>query len=135
MSDVLKKLSNIRSLRVISKDLSLEQLNDIANKLTMVIGEKKEELLKIEQQEAERQEKVAELKAQLEKSGLTKEELAGLLWDNAAVTVRKKRSPRPAKYQYTDESGACKTWTGQGRTPKVIQDALENGKQLSDFAI
>lgn len=135
MSDLIKKLSNLRSIRVLTKELSLEQLEDIAEKFAAVIDEKKDELLKIEQQEAERQEKVAALKEQLEKSGLSKEELAALLFSNTVATERKKRTPRPAKYQYTDEKGQLKTWTGQGRTPKCIQDALDNGKSLDDFKL
>ncbi|MGV6989603.1 H-NS family histone-like protein [Testudinibacter sp. P80/BLE/0925] len=135
MSDLIKKLSNLRSVRVLAKDLSLAQLEDIAEKFSAVIVEKKEELLQIEQQEAERQEKVAALKEQFEKSGLSKEELAALLFSNTVATERKKRSPRPAKYQYTDEKGQVKTWTGQGRTPKSIQDALDSGKSLDDFKI
>ncbi|TNH13381.1 DNA-binding protein H-NS-like protein, partial [Testudinibacter sp. TR-2022] len=51
------------------------------------------------------------------------------------AAARKKRSQRPAKYRYTDEKGAQKTWTGQGRTPKAIQAALDSGKTLSDFEI
>ncbi|HBW4331954.1 TPA: H-NS histone family protein, partial [Klebsiella pneumoniae] len=31
--------------------------------------------------------------------------------------------------------GNEKTWTGLGRTPKVIAAALESGKVLEDFAI
>ena len=46
-----------------------------------------------------------------------------------------KRAPRPAKYKYTDVDGSEKTWTGQGRTPVVIRDAIANGKTLEDFAI
>ncbi|ENU0116236.1 H-NS family nucleoid-associated regulatory protein, partial [Escherichia coli] len=45
------------------------------------------------------------------------------------------RAPRPAKYKYTDENGNEQTWTGQGRTPKVIAAAIEAGKTLEDFAI
>ena len=45
------------------------------------------------------------------------------------------RTPRPAKYKYTDENGNEQTWTGQGRTPKAIAAAIEAGKTLEDFAI
>ena len=45
------------------------------------------------------------------------------------------RAPRPAKYKYIDEDGTEKSWTGQGRTPKVIAKALEEGKKLEDFSI
>ncbi|WP_181144543.1 H-NS family nucleoid-associated regulatory protein, partial [Haemophilus influenzae] len=44
-------------------------------------------------------------------------------------------APRPAKYAFIDENGEHKTWTGQGRTPRPIQNALNKGKSLSDFEI
>ncbi|EFN3398350.1 H-NS histone family protein, partial [Escherichia coli] len=47
----------------------------------------------------------------------------------------KKRQPRPAKYKFTDVNGETKTWTGQGRTPKPIAQALAEGKSLDDFLI
>ncbi len=52
-------------------------------------------------------------------------------------TARKsKRAQRPAKYEYIDENGESKTWTGQGRTPAVIKQAIDNeGKSLNDFLI
>jgi DNA-binding protein H-NS len=47
-----------------------------------------------------------------------------------------KRAARPAKYQYKDENGELKTWTGQGRTPAVIKKAIEEqGKSLDDFLL
>ncbi|HDL6251585.1 TPA: H-NS histone family protein, partial [Mannheimia haemolytica] len=49
--------------------------------------------------------------------------------------ARKALSPRPAKYKFVDANGNEKTWTGQGRTPKALQDALDSGKKLEDFAI
>ncbi len=55
--------------------------------------------------------------------------------DNTAGKTRAKRAPRPAKYQYTDENGEAKSWTGQGRTPAVIKQALDAGKKLEDFLI
>ncbi|MCG9576732.1 H-NS histone family protein [Vibrio tubiashii] len=46
-----------------------------------------------------------------------------------------KRAPREPKYSYVDASGNEKTWTGQGRTPSVIQQALDAGKSLDSFKI
>ncbi|MGR3808586.1 H-NS family histone-like protein [Pasteurella testudinis] len=135
MSELIKKLSNLRSLRVLTKELSVEQLEEIVAKFVGVIEEKKEALLASRKQEEERLQKIASVKAQIENSGLSKEELAALLLNDTAAATRKKRAPRPAKYHYTDENGVQKTWTGQGRTPKAIQDALDNGKSLSDFEI
>ena len=66
----------------------------------------------------------------LKQEGITTDELAEILGSNV---VRKKRESRPAKYQYVDENGVTKTWTGQGRTPKAIQVQLDKGKSLSSF--
>lgn len=49
--------------------------------------------------------------------------------------TKAKRAPRPAKYQYTDENGEKKSWTGQGRTPSPIKKALDAGGSLDDFLI
>ena len=132
MSEVLKVLTNIRSLRVLAKNESLELLESILEKLQLVISEKREELLKIQQEEEARQERIAKYKDLLKKEGITVDELAEIL---GAEIPRKKREARPAKYQYVDENGITKTWTGQGRTPKAIQIKLDKGQSLSDFKI
>lgn len=135
MSDFIKKLSNIRSLRVALKSLTVEQLENIIDKLQQVLDEKKDELKEVQAQEKARQEKIESLRSQLEESGLSTEELAEMLLQDVTSKGRKKRAPRKAKYQYTDENGKQKTWTGQGRTPKIIQQALDAGKKLADFEI
>ena len=132
MTDVLKVLTNIRSLRVIARDLALEQLESILEKIQLVVAEKIEELLKAQQEENDRQERIAKYKELLKQEGITTDELAEILGSNV---VRKKRESRPAKYQYVDENGVTKTWTGQGRTPKAIQVQLDKGKSLSSFEI
>lgn len=132
MTEVLKVLTNIRSLRVLAKNESLELLESILEKLQLVISEKREELLKIQQEEKERQQRIAKYKDLLKQEGITIDELAEIL---GAEVPRKKREARPAKYQYVDENGVTKTWTGQGRTPKAIQTKLDKGQSLSDFEI
>ena len=132
MTEVLKVLTNIRSLRVLAKNESLELLESILEKLQLVISEKREELLKIQQEEKERQERIAKYKDLLKQEGITMDELAEIL---GAEVPRKKREARPAKYKYVDENGVTKTWTGQGRTPKAIQTKLDKGQSLSDFEI
>lgn len=52
----------------------------------------------------------------------------------AEKKASKPRAPRPAKYKYLVD-GKEKTWTGQGRTPKPIQERLDQGDSLEDFLI
>ncbi|SMB82476.1 nucleoid protein H-NS [Pasteurella testudinis DSM 23072] len=134
MNELIKALSNLRKLRTLVKDLSLEQLEAISAKFTSVIIEKKEESLILKKQEEQRLQKITSFKEYLNNSGLSKEELASILLEDHTAKS-KKRVVRPAKYHFTDENGKSKTWTGQGRTPKAIQTALNNGKSLSDFEI
>ncbi|WP_407305211.1 H-NS family nucleoid-associated regulatory protein [Enterobacter hormaechei] len=48
---------------------------------------------------------------------------------------KRKRSPHPAKYRYTDETGESKTWSGQGRMPKRISNLIAEGGELKAFKI
>lgn len=133
MSDLLKTLNNIRSLRNLARDLTLEQLENINQKLQLVMAEKREEAELLERQTEERKARIEKYKTLLIQDEITAEELAEILGEK--TFVKKKREARPAKYQYTDENGQIKTWTGQGRTPKAIQAALDAGKSLESFAI
>ena len=138
MSEVLKVLSNIRSLRLATRDFSVEQLENLLEKIETLVSEKKVELAKAQEEENARQERIAKYKELLEKEGISRQELAeilGLDVSEKVSGVSKKRSARPAKYQYVDEHGVTKTWTGQGRTPKAIQAQLDQGKPLSSFEI
>ena len=138
MSEVLKVLSNIRSLRLATRDFSVEQLENLLEKIETLVSEKRVELAKAQEEENARQERIAKYKELLEKEGISRQELAeilGLDVSEKVSGVSKKRSSRPAKYQYVDENGVTKTWTGQGRTPKAIQAQLDQGKPLSSFEI
>ena len=138
MSEVLKVLSNIRSLRLATRDFSVEQLENLLEKIETLVSEKKVELAKAQEEENARQERIAKYKELLEKEGISRQELAeilGLDVSEKVSGVSKKRSSRPEKYQYVDENGVTKTWTGQGRTPKAIQAQLDQGKPLSSFEI
>ena len=138
MSEVLKVLSNIRSLRLATRDFSVEQLENLLEKIETLVSEKRVELAKAQEEENARQERIAKYKELLEKEGISRQELAeilGLDVSEKVSGVSKKRSARPAKYQSVDENGVIKTWTGQGRTPKAIQAQLDQGKPLSSFEI
>lgn len=138
MSDSLKyfkSLNNIRTLRAIARELSLEILQEIFDKFKTVV----EERIEYEKQERAQLEvhsqKIAKYIKLLEGEGLSLDDLVTAKAP-AKTSSRSKRASRPAKYQYKDENGEIKTWTGQGRTPAVIKKAMEQkGKKLDDFLI
>jgi len=134
MNSTLQNLNNIRTLRAMAREFSVEVLEDMLEKLRIVTEEKRAEMAEIEQQRAEQQQKIAALLERMKADGISAEDLLGsqLIGGNAQTKKRKVREP---KYCYTDTDGTEKTWTGQGRTPKVIATALAEGKSLDDFLI
>lgn len=133
MSEALKVLNNIRTLRAQARELDLETLEEMLEKLTAIVEDRRQEEASAQQQNAERQAKLEAFRAKLLEDGIDPTELLDSV--SATKSAKAKRAPRPAKYKYTDENGNAQTWTGQGRTPKAIKEALENGKSLEDFAI
>ena len=133
MSSMLKNLNNIRSLRAMAREFSVEVLEDMLEKFRVVTKERRDEEEQLQRQRAEQQAKINALLAQMQADGISPEELLSIT--PATARSVKKRQPRPAKYRFIDLNGETKTWTGQGRTPKPIAQALATGKSLDDFLI
>ncbi len=132
MSDAIKILSNMRSLRATTRELTLEQLEDVLAKLKTIVDERRDSEEEERAAEQERIEKLEKYRTMLMDDGIDPEELMATL---SSSKQKHKRASRPAKYQYTDTDGSTKTWTGQGRTPKAIRVALDSGKKMDDFLI
>lgn len=80
---------------------------------------------------------VARIKAEIEKHGLTVEQLFGVSSVGAARSAVKpkaaaKRGPAKAA-KFADGTG--NTWGGMGKRPQWIRDALDAGKSLEDFLL
>ncbi|MDX7987180.1 DNA-binding transcriptional regulator H-NS [Xenorhabdus sp. 12] len=133
MSENLKSLNNIRTLRAQARECELTTLEEMLEKLTTVVEERRDEESQARAQIEERSRKLQEYREMLEKDGIELSDLVDAL--SGKATGKSKRAARPAKYSYLDE-GETKTWTGQGRTPAVIKKAIEEeGKSLDDFLI
>lgn len=134
MSETLKVLNNIRTLRAQAREVSLTELEEMLEKLEAVVNERRESEAAIASEVKEKEEKLAKYRQMLLDDGIDLSELTAAA-ETTSGKSRAKRAPRPAKYQYTDENGETKSWTGQGRTPAVIKQALDQGKKLEDFLI
>lgn len=55
----------------------------------------------------------------------------------ARKATRKKKATvrKPAKIKYRNPADSSQTWTGRGKRPVWLRDALENGAKLEDFEI
>lgn len=136
MSEALKILNNIRTLRAQARECTLETLEEMLEKLEVVVNERREEESAAAAAEIEeRTRKLQQYREMLIADGIDPNELLNSM-AAAKTGTKAKRAARPAKYSYVDENGETKTWTGQGRTPAVIKKAMdEQGKQLDDFLI
>ncbi|TOG16073.1 transcriptional regulator, partial [Vibrio parahaemolyticus] len=126
MSELEKTLLNIRSLRALLRELTNAELEEAYSKFKTVVEERRLEEEAIRAEQIKKEEKLADIARQIKEQGLDVYELLSAL---SSTTPKKKgkRKPRPAKYKYIDTNGVEKTWTGQGRTPLVIQKALDEG--------
>ncbi|WP_334060047.1 H-NS histone family protein [Alteromonas sp. S005] len=131
MSDFLDILTHGRRLQGAVKELSIEELEQVQEKLSGIIEKRKEKLLEQEKLEKEKLEKLAAIKKQMEEAGLNVEDLQAL----DTSTNKNVGKKRPIKYKLVDDNGEEHLWTGIGRMPRVYKDALDSGKSLNDYAI
>jgi DNA-binding protein H-NS len=135
MNELFEILSNLRSLRKEAKEMSLSELKDGLEKFQRVVQEVEEKQSELLAVNSEKQEKINFYRELLKDEGISVEELVTQLGQQSKPP-RAKRKPLAPKYEYTDHNGELKTWTGQGRTPSLIQEALDNNtKSLSEFLI
>ncbi|CAH7185083.1 H-NS family nucleoid-associated regulatory protein [Vibrio alginolyticus] len=143
MTDVNNILNNLLNPRKILKllknaDLSVDSMKMIRNTLK-VVDEKLAERITTEQESTEKLQSIVD---EIGTKGVDKHALAHMLQygtldgyrEGCAPVAKAKREKRPAKYKYMKD-GEEITWTGQGRTPSVIQNGLDSGKSLDDYLI
>lgn len=111
MSEALKILNNIRTLRAQARECTLETLEEMLEKLEVVVSERREEESAAAAEVEERTRKLQQYREMLIADGIDPNELLNSM---AAVKTgaKAKRAARPAKYSYVDENGETKTWTG-----------------------
>lgn len=135
MSEGLKGLNNYRTLRAQARETPLELLEDMLAKLATIVEELRDEQDYVRKGQEKRLAKLKAIQAQLLEDGIDPQELLNGFSPKKETRSKSVREIRPAKYKYTDDQGNEKTWTGQGRTPKIIMNALANGDSLDSFLI
>ncbi|MDZ7280321.1 H-NS family nucleoid-associated regulatory protein [Pantoea eucrina] len=133
MSDALKALNNLRTLRAHARSIDAAVLNEMLEKFAVVVAERREEADAEQAALREKEEKLALYKEMLLNDGIDISDFAQL--QSVEPKPKNRRAPRPAKYKFLDENGHEKFWTGQGRTPSPIKTALDAGGALDDFLI
>lgn len=130
----LKSLMSVRSMRPVLRELSVEQIERIQANLSEI----KQEHIQFEAEQREKlkekADKIARIRELMAEDNISADEILGNDPVSELIKPRKRKVVEP-KYAYKDADGNEKTWTGQGRTPKIIQEALDSGKTLDDFMI
>lgn len=131
MKDFLDILTHGRRLQGAVKELNLNELEQVQEKLASIVEKRKEKAREAEKAQEEKQQKLAEIKRQMEAAGLNVEDLQALTQNEPKKTGKK----RPIKYKLIDSEGHEHTWTGIGRMPRVYRKALDSGQSLSQFTL
>lgn len=121
-----------RNLNAALKELSASDLKSVILKLNEALVIKEEDERQQELAMAERNETLKHIQDLLAEHNLTPDDLTASVAGKKAKVVK---PPLPPKYKYTCEDGKVVTWSGAGRKPTAIKEAIENGKSLEDMLI
>ena len=102
MSEALKALNNIRTLRAQARETDLATLEEMLEKLTTIVEDRREEENSARKEQEERQAKLEAFRQKLLEDGIDPTELLASVGSSQPKT-KSTRAPRPAKYKYTDE--------------------------------
>ncbi|GAA5219135.1 H-NS family nucleoid-associated regulatory protein [Corallincola platygyrae] len=131
MSDFLKILSHSRRLKTATEELSVEQLNEVKDKLQKIIDDRAAAEEEARKANAEKIAKIEKYREMLAADGIALDDLS----EGAVAKPKAKRAPRPAKYEIWNDAGERITWTGQGRMPNVFKVRVDAGESLDNFLI
>lgn len=127
MNPIQLELTTERELKKFLKESDYLFLEKLSERILSALADKKAEHDAQETLRVERENKRQELLALIKLEGFSLEDIAG---ENPPPKKPKRRQ----KYEYV-ENGETKRWSGVGRTPAPIQQALDAGKNLESFLI
>lgn len=127
MHPIQQELTSERALKKFLKESDYPFLEKLSERILSALADKKAEHDAQETVRIERETKRQELLALIKMEGFSLEEIAG-------EKPEPKSPKRKPKYEYV-ENGITRRWSGVGRTPAPIQQALDDGKSLADFLI
>ncbi|WP_340679749.1 H-NS family nucleoid-associated regulatory protein [Paraglaciecola sp.] len=131
MSEFLAILTHGRRLQGAVKELTVSELEVVAEKLNNIIELKKSKAAELAQQDIVKQAKLSDILKQMQEAGLNVADLHQVSDSKPAKTPQK----RPVKYKLVAQNGEERLWTGIGRMPKVFAEALASGKSIEQFLI
>jgi DNA-binding protein H-NS len=129
--ELIKIISNRRRLKAFVRRSSIS-VDEIESVFTDVITELKNEFGKELEQKRLHDQKIAEFKELLKAENLSLSDFFDVAEQEQKTTRKQKAKP---KYEFTDETGTQKQWSGRGIMPKYLRERIEAGASLEDFLI
>ena len=126
MDNFLKIATNRNSLKALTKDFYLDELEKLANNINIIIEQRKESEAKLKEKHKEKIQKIENIKTLLSEQGLSVDDLINdpVATINTPSKPKKKLKP---KYRIIDLDSQTHEWTGRGRAPKVFKEYFELG--------
>ena len=124
MSDFIDIIRNKNRLRAACKELSLEQMQTMAEHITDFIDIRQEEEAEAQAAIAAQAAKKQEILAAMKEAGLS---LDDFISDTTQTKAKPARKPVAPLYRFTDSHGEIHEWSGRGRTPKAFQAYFDKG--------
>jgi DNA-binding protein H-NS len=107
-------------MKIDLKSLSYNELNDLKDGVIAEIEQRKH---------SERQKLIDEFRDRARALGVTTAELM------ATVTGKRKAAKGAGVAKYANPADKSQTWTGKGKRPRWVHDALAAGKSLDDLKL
>ena len=126
MENFIKIALNRNSLKSLTKDFYVDELEKFSNNINIIIEQRKEQEGKLKEIHKEKIQKISRFKTLLEREGLGVEDLIN---DPIQSLIKSKKIKKklPPKYRLTDIEDVTHEWTGRGRAPKVFQKYFDLG--------
>ena len=120
--EIMHRLSSKTRIRSLFKDVHVEDLERIANRLTEVLEEKQKAVSDEKEKQQAKQSNIDAIRRMMEERGVSLEDFGQVVHGE-----KKKRNIKRYLFEYADASGNKYQWEGSltGRAPKIFQEYLQ----------
>ena len=126
MENFLKLVTNRNSLKSLTKDFYIDELEKFSLNLNIIIKQRKEQELKRKEKNKEKIQKIENIKLLLAEQGLSINDLMADPLHQAKKLIKAK-TKLPPKYRLVDLDGTTHEWTGRGLPPKSFKQHFDRG--------
>ncbi len=126
MDNFLKLATNRNSLKSLTKDFYIDELEKFSLNLNIIIKQRKEQELKNKEKNKEKIQKIENIKLLLAEQGLSINDLMTDPLHQAQKPIKAKIK-LPPKYRLVGLDGTTHEWTGRGLPPKAFKQHFDRG--------